>query len=802
VLGRGGMGIVFRAEDTVLKRSVALKVIKQGSTDASSLRQRFLREARAAAALNHDHVVPIWHVDDNQGTPFIVMPLLEGETLAARLRREPRLPSALAVQIGREAASGLAAAHAAGLIHRDLKPENLWLETQPQGVRVRVLDFGLALDAEAGRMTQQGILLGTPQYMAPEQARGDPADARSDLFSLGCVLYELTTGSRPFHGDNVLAVLSALENRVPRPPHQVDEAVPQQLSDLIMRLLAKKAEDRPGSALEVLESVRRIASDRADAVPRVASSPPFWRRGPVLAASVAAIFLAAAVLTIVVASGKGRLVIETNDPRVEVLIKEQRVTIEEGAGNRRYDLTVGDHDLRPGQYTMAATEKSGLRFSADRFTIERGGRVVVKVSLQGEPSPKPQRVLGPTYEEAVREGLRLCEEQKETKGLLWLARALELAPADDTNAQWYVRTNLAAWDTQQRRHVAAIIPAHRAVFSYDGTRLLVQALERKHDARCFEPLTGKPLGPSLYSPGWSHGQGTFSADGRSVFILTEQPIVAGTGEIALFDVATGWIKKHYSAPEEIRGVVLSRDGHTLISTSKTQSPRPRLYFWDVASASLLGKPIEMPVSAAAIALRPDGDIIAAGGSDGQVRFWNTTTRVPLASALRLENAFWFIAFSPDGNKLLTVGENADTVLWDVPTGRRIASIPKRFNTSIGTFSHDGRLLAISGPQYIRLWEVSTGRPIGPPADQTVKNLLHDGTALAFAADDKKYLAANAMWVADWPVPTLMEGTIERISVWAEVTARMRLDEDGRIHPLNVEDLSQRRRRLDALGGPP
>src|SRR5262245_42026123 len=173
-LGQGGMGEVYLAVDAVLGRRVAVKVMRPDIAARPGFRDKFLREARAAAALQHDHVVPIYHVGEDGGVPFIAMPLLQGESLEDRLGREGRLPAAEVARVGREVAEGLAAAHAAGLVHRDVKPANLWLEAP--GGRVKVLDFGLARPVEAGGLTQSGAVLGTPQYMAPEQGDGRPVD--------------------------------------------------------------------------------------------------------------------------------------------------------------------------------------------------------------------------------------------------------------------------------------------------------------------------------------------------------------------------------------------------------------------------------------------------------------------------------------------------------------------------------------------------------------------------------------------------------------------------------------------------
>jgi len=266
-LGAGGMGIVFLAEDTVLNRRVAIKVMRPEIAARPGARERFLREARAAAALEHQHIVPIYQVGEASGAvPFIVMPFLAGESLADRLQRDGALPIAEVLRIGRETARGLAAAHAVGLIHRDIKPDNLWLydpsytDSAAQRGQVKILDFGLARDRTGAEieLTQPGALLGTPAYMSPEQSDGKPVDTRSDLFSLGCVLYQAATGQRAFQGKTLTAVLRAIADDQPVPPHVVRPEVPLPLSDLIMKLLAKSPDDRTASAREVAGALHDI----------------------------------------------------------------------------------------------------------------------------------------------------------------------------------------------------------------------------------------------------------------------------------------------------------------------------------------------------------------------------------------------------------------------------------------------------------------------------------------------------------------------------------------------------------------
>jgi formylglycine-generating enzyme required for sulfatase activity len=281
VLGAGGMGVVFQAEDPALKRKIALKAMLPSVAADASAKLRFLREAQAAAALEHDHIVRIFQVGEDCGVLYIAMPFLKGESLDDRLKRQPRLPIGEVLRIGRETASGLAAAHAQGLVHRDIKPANLWLEGDTG--RVKILDFGLAKAAsDAAQLTQSGVIVGTPAYMAPEQGGGRAPEPRSDLFSLGCVLYQACTGQPPFQGPDIIATLAALAIHHPPAPKEVRAQVPQRLSDLVMHLLAKKPADRPASAGVVAVALRdieeQIAARAARPRPQVRKAQSTERR--------------------------------------------------------------------------------------------------------------------------------------------------------------------------------------------------------------------------------------------------------------------------------------------------------------------------------------------------------------------------------------------------------------------------------------------------------------------------------------------------------------------------------------------
>jgi serine/threonine protein kinase/regulation of enolase protein 1 (concanavalin A-like superfamily) len=283
LIGSGGMGLVFLAEDTHLLRPVALKVIRPELAASPEAAARFVREARSAAAIKHDHVVTIYQVGEAQGVAFLAMEYLQGVSLQRWLDRG-RTPSIdLILRIGREVASGLFAAHRLGLVHRDIKPANIWLEA-PNG-RAKILDFGQArAEREDVQITRSGTIMGTPAFMSPEQAEGEPVSSSSDLFSLGCVLYRLCCGQLPFQGKTILSVLNALASHTPIPPLEMRPEIPEGLSSLVMRLLAKSPDARPESAQVVVDALRSV--ERQLAAQRQAADLAMGTRPPINSGSV------------------------------------------------------------------------------------------------------------------------------------------------------------------------------------------------------------------------------------------------------------------------------------------------------------------------------------------------------------------------------------------------------------------------------------------------------------------------------------------------------------------------------------
>jgi serine/threonine protein kinase len=255
LVGRGGMGVVLRAHEPKLSRTVAVKLLAPELAVSATAVQRFLREARAAAAVSHDHVVAIHSIDDEARPPVIIMEYIEGQSLQQKIDKVGALDVKSILRIGMQTAAGLSAAHRQGLVHRDIKPANILLENGVE--RVKLTDFGLARAVDDISMTRTGQITGTPQYMSPEQAQGQRVDHRTDLFSLGCVLYAMCTGRAAFRADSAVAVMHRVVHDVPRPIREVNEDIPDWLCDIVSKLLAKDPDDRFESALEVEDLLSR-----------------------------------------------------------------------------------------------------------------------------------------------------------------------------------------------------------------------------------------------------------------------------------------------------------------------------------------------------------------------------------------------------------------------------------------------------------------------------------------------------------------------------------------------------------------
>ena len=320
-IGCGGMGIVLKGYDHELNRYVAVKVLHPFCATSAAGRRRFVREAQAAAAIVHQHVVAIHAVDANHHPPYLVMPFVPGESLQQRLTRQGAFDVIDTLRIGQQVAEGLAAAHAQGLVHRDIKPGNILLERNVE--RVLLTDFGLARAADDASLTRSGVIAGTPQYMSPEQARGDQVDHRTDLFSLGTVLYTMLAGHSPFRAESAMGVLRRVCDETPRPLREINPHVPEWLEAIVTKLHAKQATNRFESASEVSALLQRCLAHMQqptlvrlpDEVSKLVEKPgkySHWLIG--LSAVVLLAALAGLIRSTILPIGDHNQVVETRQP--------------------------------------------------------------------------------------------------------------------------------------------------------------------------------------------------------------------------------------------------------------------------------------------------------------------------------------------------------------------------------------------------------------------------------------------------------------------------------------------------------
>ncbi len=392
-LASGGMGLVFRATDVELEREVCIKLLNPHRARAIETRQRFEREARAAARINCERIVPVLDVGVHRELPFLVMPLLEGSSLRTHLLREGQISVTQGVQLARQIAEGLDYAHRQGILHRDIKPDNLWITLTGD---VKILDFGLARAADdTTPITQEGTVIGTPSYMSPEQVTGKPLDGRSDLFSLGVVLLEMLTGESPFRKTNVFSTMMS----VAADELHIDELdtagrIPVELRDLLRQLLRKNPAERPQSAGELVKRLKSIETgsvtvDSKRWPPRSGSSRSSYRR--LIAAALGGFAVCLASLAVWQMNDKGTLVVETNDPQVQIRIADERVIVTDPLSGRTHEIHIGATPLPSGVYHLELSDHNNeLIFSSQTIAIRRGERTIVTVELRPSSDPTAQ----------------------------------------------------------------------------------------------------------------------------------------------------------------------------------------------------------------------------------------------------------------------------------------------------------------------------------------------------------------------------------------------------------------------------
>jgi hypothetical protein len=647
LLGRGGMGVVYRARDPQLNRDVAVKVLLPSLAADPQARCRFLRECRAAAALTHENIVAIHQVGESDGIPFLVMELLAGTSLHEWCQRGRKASLPQILRIGRDVARGLAAAHAAGLVHRDIKPGNLWLEkTQSSGFRVKILDFGLArpIDGSAD-VTRDGHGVGTPHYVAPEQAAGRRLDGRADLFSLGCVLYELCTDRLPFPGNGIYEAFVALATVTPPSVRPLNPDVPPALDDLIMRLLDRDPAGRPATAAAVEEELRDI--------------------------------------------GRSVKASASNLEPVTVLMAPVK-----GPGRRRWRLVVG---------VLVATLLSGVAALFSWGLVWSHAPARDDAGAPSVPAAEPARpirlVLHGAYQAHTNEirclayssdGRYLATGSFDQTAVLWNASTMQVV------ARLLGRGGYSGGSPPQSPPGGVV---EAVAFSADSATLATA--HSSGEVCLWRVADGHLLGSRLAHPGGARAV-AFAPPETNGWALASG---GADGMVCLWPLDPKALPRRLAGHKAgVDSVAVCSDGTRLASSSADRTVR----VWDARTGASLAELHGFTDRVSYLVFAPKGRLLATADADEKcVRVWDLDRPGAALQQLRLGGNVHGVAFSADGKWVATASQRSEGVaLWDVATGRRMegASGQTQWPWAVAC-SPDGTQVAAGDFAILKIWKV-------------------------------------------------------------------------------------------------
>ena len=763
VIGSGGMGVVLKGFDRSLNRFVAIKVLSPALAQSAVARRRFSREAQAAAAVVHDNVVAIHGVSEASGLPFLVMPYVRGQSLARRIEERGMLSPLELLRVAHQVASGLAAAHAQGLVHRDIKPANILLEDGVE--RLKITDFGLARSIDDVSITQTGVIAGTPQFMSPEQSRGAQIDHRSDLFSLGSLMYVMATGCPPFRGDTALCVLERISQDEPVSIRRLNSEIPAWLEEIVRKLHCKSPDERFQSAKELADHLELCLAHLQQ--PLVAPAPPrlpvAMPSGPADKRTARRVVLALLIGLALALTWAGVLKMQTADESPARLADTASADVQAAPPSLMYQklpLSIPQLPEHVRNFSFSQDGKHlAVGHSNHRGAIDPGsGSVYIwdlpqnkvratfhelhgisSVSLTSDGS----RVAYGTFEKLFK----VCDvassqevfRQDTPQGNPMLAfspdgkRLVVVSPVGEIGL-W----NAEKWTQFPVTFGGEPIPLLAVAFSPDGTKLLAGGGTFPPDklygqAAVWEVETGQRVVTVSHSAAVMHVE--FAPDGEHFATSSLDT------KCKLWELSSGEAVQTYRDPESgLVRMAFYPDGKQVATLGPTSGiklfhrdatePHTRLRF-DGAYLTALG-------------ISPDGELIVSGGHDRVVRLWNAKTYQPMAvlrpgsDAESLRGAILAVACSPD-EKLLALGrEDGAIVLRRIDTGELIGVLQGHEDqvTSL-VFAADGSLVSGSYDSTIRIWDVATGKVLKTLAG-------HDNWVMCVAlSPDGKQIASGS-----------------------------------------------------------
>lgn len=699
VIGRGGMGVVLKAFDERLRRTVAIKVLAPHLAADSGARDRFVCEAQAVARVRDEHVVEVHAVEEVNGLPCMIMEHIAGCCLQERLNRAGPSDLKETVRIGCAVARGLAAAHAKGLVHRDVKPANILIEDSTG--RIKLTDFGLARVVDETSRSAGGEVAGTPPYMAPEQLHGRAVDYRADLFSLGSVLYALCTGAAPFAANNTLAVLQRVREDRPFPIRALNPEAPEWLVAIIEKLHAKDPADRIQSAAEVAELLSRGGSDQEAGGRRQGSEvrdhgATGKRRatfgwlvaGAVLALGVLAAFFAGPTVYRFV-TNQGQLVVETDDADVKVEAKGPEITIIDTKTQRTVTLKAGRYELE------LVAGPPGLRLVTTEFTLERGGKQIVRVRLEPVEPGETAEEIRRFEHDGIAHAVAFADNGRRVLSGGW----------DGTVRYWNAETGeeVSRFDFEEDGKKRSVICV---AVSPDGRRAL--AGDRSGTAWLLDLDKGKVLQRDDYprtAEQGTHGitRVAFAADGRQALLASFD------GVVRVWDVQEWKELRRFRHEEQgLWSVDVSRDGRYAL-TAGGLGGRGVIRIWDLKKGEVARRFNERTSGFWHAVFSPDGLRVLSAGGDKTMRLWDTATGKELGALVHADQVR-DVAFSSDGRLALTASVDGVVRLWDAATRRELHRFTgHRVEVNAVSFSPDGRrAVSASRDKTVRLWELPNG----------------------------------------------------------------------------------------------